>query len=245
MFSRFPAVLSCAILALLLPARSAPVQEPVIRTDLMPISLSGNFVAYYFTNGKVCKLEAFEAGIGTPLFYKGPRTLLLYAKEDEAKPREKDQAPVVPLATVSLPASAERILLIPVPKPDHKVDVLALGVDTKSLAAGDYRIYNFSTHELLGVIGKMPVRLKSGQVQDISDSSLREKDDDLGVQIAYVQDDKKKLIYSGMWSHSLQARNFIFIVDNGSPTSPISVRKFYDIPSVTSIGYEPNRSESP
>jgi hypothetical protein len=228
-----------------LPTRAAPEPEPVIRIDLMPISLSGNFVAYYSTNGKVSKLEAFETGMGTPVFYKGPRTLLLYAKEEDAKPREEGQPPVIPLAIVALPVSAERVLLLPVPKPDKKVEVRALGVDAKSITAGDYRFYNLSTVNLLGMIGKKQLSLKPGQMQDISDSSVREKEDDLGIQIACVQDDKQKLIYSGMWGHSVQARNFIFMIGTGNPASPIRVRKFHDIPSVRSIGYEPEKRESP
>ena len=245
MISRFLAIFAFVSLALQSPSRAASEKETVIRIDLMPISLSGNFVAYYSTNGKVNKLEAFETGMGTPVFYKGPRTLLLYAKEEDANPREEGQPPVIPLASVALPVSAERVLLLPVPKPENKVEVRALGVDAKSLAAGDYRLYNLSTVSLLGIIGKKRFSLKPGQMQDVSDSSLREKEEDIGVQIAYVQDEKQKMIYSGMWGHSVQARNFIFMVGTGNPSSPISVKKFHDIPSVRSIGYEPEKRESP
>lgn len=246
MLTRITASLVACLLGMLsLSAQNAPTPEPVVRLDLMPISLSGKLELFYQVNGKVNKLEAFETGIGTPIFYKGPKTLRLYNSEADARPRAEGEAPVLPVATVSLPAGVRRTLLLPVKKPDSQIEVRALGVDDKSLTAGDYRIFNLSQVELIGLVGKAKLRLKPGQSQDISDSALRSQDEDLGVQIAYFKGDKQKLIYSGMWGHSAQARSYIFMIGSGNPNSPISVRKFHDLPSVSSIGYEPEQAKNP
>jgi hypothetical protein len=223
----------------------AVAQEPVVRIDLMPISLSGRFVAYYSSGSKIQKLEAFETGIGTPLFYKGVKSLRLFATENDARPRAEGEPQPTPIAVVSLPERVRRVLLLPIAKPDNKLEIRAMGIDDSSLKAGDYRIFNYSTSDLVGLLGNKPLRLSSGQTLDISDSSLREKDDDLGVQIAYVKDGKQKLFYSGMWGHSIQARNYIFMIGTGNPNSPVSVRKFHDLPSVPSIGYEPAQAANP
>jgi hypothetical protein len=245
MFPRFLYAAILAFTALPLQVQAAAASEPMVRVDLMPISLSGKLEVYYSANGKVCKLEAFETGIGSPVFYKGTQTLRLFATEADARPRLESEPQSTPLATVLLPAGVRRVLLLPVPKPDAKLEVRALGVDDKSLMAGDYRIYNLSQLELIGLIGKKPLRLKPGQSQDISDSSMREKDDDFGVQIAYMKEHQQKMIYSAMWGHSIQARNFIFMIGTGKPNSPVSVRKFHDIPNVPSIGYEPEQAGRP
>ncbi len=220
-------------------------QEPVVRIDLMPISLSGKLVAYYSSGSKIQKLEAFETGIGTPLFYKGAKTLRLFATEDDARPRAEGEPQPKPLAIVSLPEKVRRALLLPIATPENKLEIRAMGIDDNSLKAGDYRIFNLSKFDLVGLIGTKPLRLSSGQTLDITDSTLREKDEDLGVQIAYARDGKQKLFYSGMWGHSVQARNYIFMIGTGNPNSPVSVRKFHDIPSVPSIGYEPAQAANP
>jgi hypothetical protein len=220
-------------------------QEPVVRIDLMPISLSGRLVAYYWSGSKIQKLETFETGIGSPLFYKGAKTLRLFATEDDARPRAEGEPQPKPLAIVSLPEKVRRALLLPIATPENKLEIRAMGIDDNSLKAGDYRIFNLSKFDLIGLIGTKPLRLSPGQTHDISDSRLREKDEDLGVQIAYAKDGKQKLFYSGMWGHSIQARNYIFMIGSGNQNTPISVRKFHDVPSVPSIGYEPAQAANP
>jgi hypothetical protein len=220
-------------------------QEPSVRVDLMPISLRGKLVAYYPSGNEIKKLEAFETGIGSPTFYKGSKTLRLFATEEDARPRAEGEPQPTPIATVSLPSNVRRVLLLPIAKPDNKLEIRAMGIDDNSLKAGDYRMFNLSTFDIAALIGTKPLRLKPGQTLDVSDSSLRTKDENLGVQIAYLKDDKQKLFYSGMWGHSVDARNYIFMINSGNPNSPISVRKFHDLPSVPSIGYEPAQNASP
>ena len=228
-----------------IPTVQAVGQEPTVRVDLMPISLNGRLVAYYSAGSKIQKLEAFETGIGSPLFYKGIKTLRLYATEEDARPRAVGEPQPAPIAVISLPEKVRRVLLLPIAKPDNKLEIRAMGIDDNSLKAGDYRIFNFSKFDLIGLIGTKPLRLSPGQTYDISDSSLREKDEDLGVRIAYMKDDKQKLFYSGMWGHSAQARSYIFMIGTGNPNSPVSVRKFHDLPAVASIGYEAEKPETP
>jgi len=220
-------------------------QEPSIRVDLMPISLRGKLVAYYPSGNQIKKLEAFETGIGSPIFYQGSKTLRLFATEEDARPRPEGEQQPTPIATVSLPSKARRVLLLPITKADQKLEIRAMGIDDNSLKAGDYRIFNLSTFDVVGLIGTKPLRLNPGKTLDVSDSSLRTKDENLGVQIAYMKDDKQKLFYSGMWGHSVEARNYIFMINSGNPNSPISIRKFHDLPSVPSIGYEPAQKASP
>lgn len=245
MYLRFLCIIACSFATLPLSAQNPSSTEPMVRLDLMPVSLSGKTQLYYVVGGKVNKLEAYETGIGSPIFYKGPKTLRFYASEADARPRGPGEAQPAPAATVILPAGVRRTLLLPVKKPDNQLEVRALGVDDKSLSAGDYRIYNLSPVELIGMVGKKKLHIRPGQSQDISDSALRSQDEDLGVQIAYLKENKQKLIYSGMWSHSTQARNYIFMIGSGNANSPISVRKFHDLPAVASIGYEPEQAKNP
>ena len=217
----------------------------MVRLDLMPVSLSGKTELFYATGSKVNKLEAYETGIGSPIFYKGSKTLRFYASEADARPRGPGEAQPTPLATVNLPGGVRRTLLLAVKKPDNQIEIRALGVDDKALSAGDYRIYNLSPVELIGLVGKKKLHIRPGQSQDITDSALRTQEEDLGVQIAYLKGNKQKLTYSGMWGHSAQARSYIFMIGTGNANSPISVRKFHDLPAVASIGYEPEQAKNP
>jgi hypothetical protein len=64
-------------------------QEAVknVRVDLMPVSLGESLASWYVNHGEVVKLEAFESALGTPVFYRGPQSLSLYAKPEDARPR--------------------------------------------------------------------------------------------------------------------------------------------------------------
>jgi len=219
---------------------SAGAQEKMVRTDLMPVGLGGPLVAWYWQKGKAVKLEAFETAMGSPVFYRGPSQLNLYKSAADAKPRAEDEKPIPPLAKVVLPAGSRRVLLLCVtPKPGAKPMLKAYGVSDNSLKAGDYRFFNFSSSNVVGVIGGKKIALRPGKTMDVSSSDWRDKGRDLEVQLGYMEGKETILVYSTIWGHSEARRNYIFLVASGDESQPLDVRKFHDIPGVESIGYEP------
>ncbi|WP_193211949.1 hypothetical protein [Luteolibacter marinus] len=218
-------------------------QEKTIRTDLMPIGLGDSLVAWYWQKGKAVKLEVFETAMGSPVFYRGPRELKLFATPEDARPRAADEKPVTPLAVAKLPEGDRRVLLLCVtPKPGARPMLKAYGVSDDKLKAGDYRFFNFSPAHVVGVIGGQKIALRPGATVDASSADWRGKGGDLEVQLGYKEGDKIRLIYSTIWGHSEARRNYIFLVASGDENQPLDVRKFHDVPGVQSLGYEPDGS---
>ena len=233
---------ACGLVAVgLLAVQPAAAQEPAVRIDLMPITLSGKIDTYFVTKGEVKLLEAYSSAMAPPIFYKGPAKLRLYASEADARASLVPPPPTggpVPVATVTLPTGMRRTLLFQIRGDNQKIEVRAIGVDDKALRAGDLRVFNLSTLNMLAILGKKSFRLAPGASEDVSSSSLGSTDSDLTVQFGYQAGNRQELVYSSLWSHSSAARNYVFLVGTGKPKNPIVVKKFYDVPSVESIGYE-------
>jgi hypothetical protein len=224
----------------LLAGLSAGAQEDAaktVRVDLMPVSLGDSLATWYLNHGEVVKLEAFVSAMGTPVFYRGPQTLALYAKPEDARPRKEGEAAVPPLATVTLPSGSRRTLLLFMPGKDGKPQLRAYGVDDSSLRGGDYRVYNFAPVAVSGRMGERKIQLKPGQTADISTPAWRDAGVDLEVELGYNRGGKEEIVYSTIWSHFPERRNYIFILPTGSATSPLEPRKFHDVPAVKSLGY--------
>lgn len=208
-----------------------------VRIDLMPVSLGESLATWYVNHGEVVKLEAFESALGTPVFYRGPQTLALYAKPEDARPRKEGEAAVPPLATVTLPSSSRRVLLLFVPGKEGKPQLRAYGVDDAALQGGDYRVYNFAPVAISGRMGERALQLKPGQTMDVSSAKWRDAGTDLEVEVGFNREGKQEIVYSTIWGHFPARRNYIFVLPTGNPTSPLELRKFHDVPAVKSLGF--------
>jgi hypothetical protein len=224
---------------------AAAEQDPAksVRVDLMPVSLGESLATWYVNHGEVVKLEAFESAMGTPVFYRGPQTLALYAKPEDARPRKEGEAVVSPLATVTLPSGNRRVLLLFAPGKDNKPQLRAYGVDDAALKGGDYRVYNFAPVAISGRMGERAIQLKPGQTSDISSPAWRDAGADLEVEMGFNRGGKQQVVYSTIWSHFPERRNYIFVVPTGNPTNPLELRKFHDVPAVKSLGFVAGEEE--
>jgi|694.fasta_scaffold146153_1 hypothetical protein len=213
-----------------------------VRTDFMPVAIGGNITLYYRYKNKCEKLEAFESAMGTPIFYSGPQLLELYKTEKDLEASATANPTITPLLSIQLPENSQRTLLLFTSSADQKISAKAFAIDATNFAAGDYRVYNLSSLNAIGVIGKKKFNITPGKTIDVSQPDLREKDRDLGVQLGYVDEEKKEhLTYSSVWGHSSLARQYIFLLNSGNPQDPVQARKFHDVPSVPSRGYEPEK----
>jgi hypothetical protein len=227
-----------ACTAVLANAQAAP--EPTLRTDLMPVTLGGKIDTYFVSNGEVKPLEAYSSAMAPPIFYKGPAKLRLYATEADARNSivpPKTGAPK-PIATVNLPAGVRRTLLFQMQNAKKELEVRAIGVDDSALRGGDFRVFNMSTLNLLGIMGKNSFRIAPGQTADIAASSLGSNNSDLTVKFGAQAANRQDLVYSSVWAHSSSSRTYIFLVGTGNPKKPVAVKKFFDVPSAESVGYQ-------
>ena len=216
-------------------------QDKSVRIDLMPIAIGAPFTAWHAYKGKPVKLEAFESAMGTPVFYRGPQQLRLYANEADVIP-VKGQPTVAPVATVNLPAGSRRVLLL-CSASGGKTLVRPYAINDSNLKAGDYRIFNVGSTTAGGVIGSHKVFIKSGKSFDVSEASWRKKGGDVKVRLYSLEGNTSKLVYSTIWGHSSARRTFIFLLASGNSKQPLQVRKFHDVPSVRSVGYEPENAQ--
>lgn len=239
MFKPF-SILICLFTSAAVASAQAPAAEPTLRTDLMPVALNGKIDTFFVSNGEVKPLEAYSSAMAPPIFYKGPQKLRLYATEGDARNSiipAKTGAPK-PVAIVSLPAGVRRTLLFQMQNAKKELEVRAIGVDDRALRGGDFRVFNMSTLNLLGMMGKNSFRVAPGQTEDIAAASLGGTDADLTVKFGTQVANRQDLVYSSVWSHSNTSRNYIFLVGTGNPKKPLAVKKFFDVPSAESVGYQ-------
>lgn len=208
-----------------------------VRTDLMPIGLGADITLHYLNKGVPASMDLLQSGMGTPRFYKGPKTVAFYAKaEDLAKIGKADAVP--PVAQVILP-DAGRVLLLALTNAEKQRKLVAYPVKDSELSEGEYRIYNFSHLRVACLLGRKSSDLAPGTSYDVKDDALHGKDGDVGAQFAWIDDKKQKhLVYSTIWGHAAKARSYVFLMDTGNPQQPLDVRKFHDVPSVPSQGFE-------
>lgn len=203
-------------------------QAPVIKTRLLTIALDQALENVFFMNaGKVEPFTSDRSGLGTPFAYTGPRELVLRATADEFAA----QPPVpAPLASVSLPASAELVLLVSGKGAGDKLKLTAYDVSAGGFRAGDYRVFNFSEKTVSLILGRAKFALKPGEDFVVSDVALQDQALDVVVQIAQVENGAPKKVYGSAWGHQPVKRHFVFLFDGSHPTRPIAIRRFSDRP---------------
>lgn len=215
-------------------------QPATTRTDLMPVSMAGDLTLYYAVKSQVTKLEVFSSAMGTPVFYQGSTTLLFYASETDLKAVLAGSEEVKPAVTVALGDAARRTLLVFVPAAAKTWQCRAFPIDDGQLGAGEYRVFNFSNKKAAGLMGDLRFVINPGDHHDVRGSTWRDKDGDLGVQFGHLDaKGQATMSYSSIWGHSKLSRQFLFLVSNPQDPASLEIRKFHDVPSVPSRGYEP------
>jgi hypothetical protein len=209
---------------------TAPAQQPevIVTTEFLTIALDEPVEGLFFNNGK--EIGVFQAnltGLGQPLAYKGPRRMVLRTSEAEFAAKPPLPAPA---AVVELPLNANRVLLACLKSADQPLRIIAYDISTAGSRAGDYRFFNFSSKTLSIILGEERFALESRKDKIVSRQSWRDEILDLTMQVATVENNKPRLVYSSIWGHRPGRRNFIFMFDGRHPSKPIGINRFFDIP---------------
>lgn len=208
---------------------SSLAQETPIKTEILTIALDEAVDGLFFYDGKaVVPFQANITGLSQPVAYEGSRHFILRATEDEftAKPPLPP-----PAAMVDLPPNVTRVLLCCLKSESTPLKIVAYDISSTGSRAGDYRFFNFSKQTLSVKLGDKSFALESKLDKNISDRSWQDEVLDLPMQVATVDGRKAQLVYSSVWGHRPGRRNFIFMFDGSHPSKPISICRFFDIPS--------------
>lgn len=213
----------------LVSAHLAFCQAVMLTTEFVtfaPGGLPPEFTAFYQTNGVVQQFRAASTGLGLPISYRGPQTFILREnKEDFAAPPEGQKAKP-PLASVTLPANADNILLLCSTAADGKIRLSAIDIASGTLKDGEYRVFNFAKSTVSVIMDENRFALKPGQDTLVRNSKWHKEPLAFHIQIATVINDEAKLVYSSVWEHYPKRRNLFFLFDGTPATSPIVFTNF-------------------
>lgn len=205
-------------------------QPPTVNTELLTIALDeGVDGLFYFDGTEVLPFQANLTGLSQPLRYKGPQRFVLRENPEEFTAKPPLPAPA---ASVLLPLNCKRVLITCVKSADKPLRMAAYDISTTN-RAGDYRFFNFSNQTLSLILGEKRFAVAPGKDASVSNSAWRDSVLDIPVQVAAVQGNKPKLVYSSVWGHRPGRRNFIFMFDGRHPSKPINFCRFFDIPSAS------------
>jgi hypothetical protein len=136
-----------------------------------------------------------------------------------------------PVATVSLPLNADRILLVCVKSVDKPLKLVPYDIGKGRLTAGDYRFFNFSHSTLSMIFGTKRFAVAPGTDSVVSDPDWKKEVTELDMEVAVVKDQKAKSVYSSVWGHRPGRRNFVFMFDGVHDYDTIRICRFFDVPS--------------
>jgi hypothetical protein len=208
---------------------SGVAQEPkMVETEFITIALDESVDGLFYSNEK--SVEPFQAnltGLSQPMRYKGPQRFVVRATADEFTAAPPLPAPA---ASVVLPLNCKRVLLTCIQSDDKPLRIVAYDISTDN-RAGDYRFFNFSRKPLSLILEGKRFAVSPGKDTSVSNDAWRNSVHDLPVQVAAVENNKPKLVYSSVWGHRPGRRNFIFMFDGHHPSKPINICRFFDIPA--------------
>lgn len=208
---------------------SSLAQEPPIKTEILTIALDEAVDGLFYYDGKaVIPFQANITGLSQPATYVGPRRFILRATEAEFTAKPPLPAPA---AFVDVPLNATRVLLCCLKSENTALKIVAYDISSTGSRAGDYRFFNFSKQILSVKLGDKAFALKPSLDKNLSNPSWQDEVLDIPIQVATVQDRKAQLVYSSVWGHRPGRRNFVFMFDGSHPSKPISICRFFDIPS--------------
>ncbi|MGE9268242.1 MAG: hypothetical protein ACQKBY_09095 [Verrucomicrobiales bacterium] len=192
-----------------------------------PSGLPNDFQAFYRSGEEINPFRSSQSSLGVPVLYQGPRRFVLRASEADFAPPAEGEAPKPPLAFVDLPAGANNVLILALPKGETEgVRLVAYDLSTDELKKGDYRAFNFSNQAIAVKMGKQQFALKPGQDRFVKDGSWGSEAKALPLQVAISEGGKAKLVYSSYWEHYPQRRSLLFFFNGHHRTAPIVFSSF-------------------
>lgn len=216
------------LIALLCTATLGQEQEPQITTEFLTIALDEPVSDLFYKSAEtVSPFEANQTGLGQPSPYKGPRRFVVRTSAAEFSLKPPLPAPA---AAAMMPATADRVLLACVKSGDKPLRIAAYDISSSGSKSGDYRFFNFCSTTLSLIIGGEKFTLSPGKDRIVSNQEWREAVLDLPMQVAKVEENKPKLVYSSVWGHRPGRRNFIFMFDGRHASKPVAISRFFDIP---------------
>lgn len=216
-------------------ASLSPAQEETIDTELIALSLVGQPGELYFRSGtEVLELSALKQGISSPLKYSGPSTLALYANEVDAESAGSGGSGHKPTFQVDLESGSDRVLLLftfPAGT-EEEANLTAYGISDADFGEGDYRIFNFSKQEIQMTMMDETTSLAPDEHGDIKPKDWKKSGENIPTTLGITEDEKTRTVYSTVWGHRHERRSYIFISDSDDRNRPLSIKKFYDLPSI-------------
>lgn len=217
------------------PWLAALAQPALVTTRLFtyaPGGLPASFAGFYRTGQKVEPFNASAGTLGLPIDYVGPAVFELRPSVADFAPPPEGQKPQPPLASVTLPANADNVLVLCSSLADGKLRLTAYDISSGQLKPGDYRAFNFSRLPLSVILGDNRFALNPGKDTFIKDSKFQDKPIAFPLQIATITDGKAKKVFSSFWEHYPSRRNLLFFFDGRHPSEPITFANFSaDLPA--------------
>jgi hypothetical protein len=217
-------------LALLLGTGGLAICQPAtIKTRFMtyaPGNLPPSFTAYYQTGGRIQPFRASSGSLGLPIQYSGPQTFVLRESEAAFAAPPEGQQPKPPLASATLPANADNVLILCSTLPDGKIRITALDISSGNLKDGQYRVFNFAKTPVSVILDENKFALKPGQDTLVQNSKWHEKPMALSIQIATIADGQATPVFDSVLEHYPKKRSLFFLFDGTEATSPIVFTNF-------------------
>lgn len=204
-----------------------------LRTEIITLSVDDAVGGLYFWNGeKPVEFRSVGGGLGPPMSYRGPRDLQLFDSPEATMPASLAPGGAVstatPVASVQLPEGAGRVLLLTRKQADGPLRLLAFPASFNEIQTGDYRFFNFSSHDVRILLDDETELLPSGQGKTFSNRTWQRNRKDLDIQLGATIDGQMRLVFSSVWGHNPDLRYFVMIFDGVHISSPLILRKVHD-----------------
>ncbi|GHC41789.1 hypothetical protein [Roseibacillus persicicus] len=236
-----------------LAADPATAQQPSksIETELLTLAFNGVVKDLYYLHGKeVREMEASSLSLAGPIYYKGPRALRFYKTEAEAlrSLEETENAPKPVLSTfIAEKTNRTLLLFVFADKKDKTPKLKTYGVSDSDLSEADYKIFNFSKQNLYLNFNDKKVAVRAGEDRNVRTPEWKREVQDMNVLFGAKLNGSKEVqrVYSSVWAHRPERRNFIFIFDSGDRNRPLGIYRYYDVPSVAARKNDPSGGDAP
>ncbi len=199
-------------------------EENPVKCEITTLSWSGNIKnLFYFSNGKVERMDVYESGFTIPVEYTGSALIAFYTEESpfSLPPRERP----APAGIARLPATGGSVLLLFTLTPDaqEKFGIKAINNSVADFPFGTYRVFN---------LGKEPLRLATdrtahpvipSQRMGIIRPSAGDPVRDMNVRIAVGGEE----VYTSQWGHRENRRMTVFISPDPRGYDQLLIKKFF------------------
>lgn len=197
-------------------------EVPWVRTELKVLAVGEALEGFRVQQGEgFSELNAGLVGLGPPVAYYGPARLLLWPPAEEG-------VEAVPVADVDLPAGARRVLLLCLQGEDQRLRLIALDISGSRMAGGDYFFLNVSSQAVGVMLGGESVALQPGQTRMLRHRDWRSGAADLTIRVGQLRGEESRLVFSSIWGHHPDRRNYVLVMDGPHASMPVVLRKVHD-----------------